>query len=119
MGDFAVLQEIHLTVPEVILVGTSHREIEKNYKNCLTPLGSESITYQFQSHNLDQPLRHLLLAQYLAFVCIIQGISKLTRVTTLKSGGKNLEIIGISLFLPYMLELNPVSLFICVTTDNV
>ncbi len=42
--------------------------------------------------------------------------SKLTRVTTLKSGGKNLETIRISLFLPYMLELTTVSLFTCVTT---
>ncbi len=39
----------------------------------------------------------------------LQGVSKLTQVTTLKSGGKNSETIRISLFLPYMLELTTVS----------
>ncbi len=47
MSDSAVLYEICLTAPEVTSVGTSHREIEKNYKNYFTLLGIEPITDQF------------------------------------------------------------------------
>ncbi len=36
MGNSTVLQEIRLTAPEVTRVGTSCKEIEKNYKNYLT-----------------------------------------------------------------------------------
>ncbi len=61
MGDSAVLQEIRLTAPEVTHVGTSHRKIEKNYKNYVIPLGIEPITYHFRKRNF-QLLHHLLLA---------------------------------------------------------
>ncbi len=54
MGDSAVLQKIRSTAPKVISDVTSHTEIEKkNCKNCLTRLGIELTTYQFQNHNFD------------------------------------------------------------------
>ncbi len=49
MGDSAVLQEIHLTAPEVTGVGTSCKEIE-NYKSYLT---IEPTAHQLRSRNFD------------------------------------------------------------------
>ncbi len=46
MDDSAVLQEIHFTALEVTSVGTRRKEIEKNYKNYLTPLEIEPTTHQ-------------------------------------------------------------------------
>ncbi len=53
MGNSAVLQEMRLTVPEVTGVGTSCKDIEKNYKNYLTSLRIEPTTHQSQSHNFN------------------------------------------------------------------
>ncbi len=53
MGDSAILQEICLRAPEVTGVGTSRKEIEKDYKNYLTPLGIEPTTHQLQSRNFN------------------------------------------------------------------
>ncbi len=65
MGDPAALQDIRLTAPEVASVRTSHRDVEKTYKNYVKPLGIKLTIHQFQSHNLD----HCAICYWLYSVC--------------------------------------------------